>query len=404
MTRTNESTTIPSRDSVTRGLHALLAGGFVFGCSVEADDLDTGSQPLEAAENDSAPQSAAAARLTTEGPDIPAPVEDLARALLRAEVRESGYVLHYQPLQDRDGLVRYRVRQAPIEITETEARPGMFAASLDLEYDRYTQQAFVCEHDTCQLGELAVRETATGASMWDTDVPLTASPDATALTITAVRFFEHTSYNGQPYSFTVSVDLTGVFEFNLPNLVVIGQDDTWSSFWNHNGICPSCVVGGNQVIIYDLEVWKHGGFSGKDYFFGGTDYDGNFNNNHWGWLSGDINDKISSTEFKVSVFPAGPHCGDGSCAGSETVANCSADCPAVCGDDICSPGETPNNCGADCCVPSGCGPLDCGSTTNGCGAWIWCGPCEDDCEAGACEDGSCCPPSGLCSDGSFCFV
>jgi len=43
-------------------------------------------------------------------------------------------------------------------------------------------------------------------------------------------------------------------------------------------------------------------------------------------------------------------CGDGICEGSETNANCAADCgpPAFCGDGFCDPGEDQCNCAADC--------------------------------------------------------
>ncbi|WP_434390476.1 M12 family metallopeptidase [Melittangium boletus] len=57
------------------------------------------------------------------------------------------------------------------------------------------------------------------------------------------------------------------------------------------------------------------------------------------------------------------------------------------------------------CHPSRttCHPWECGIVEVGCGMTVACGPCQA-CEAGYCGDGSCCPSTGMCSDGNFCWL
>ena len=50
-----------------------------------------------------------------------------------------------------------------------------------------------------------------------------------------------------------------------------------------------------------------------------------------------------------------------------------------------------------------CGPWDCGYVSVGCGISLNCGPCEA-CPMSYCNDGSCCPLSGICSDGVPCAL
>jgi MYXO-CTERM domain-containing protein len=80
-----------------------------------------------------------------------------------------------------------------------------------------------------------------------------------------------------------------------------------------------------------------------------------------------------------------PVCGDGSCNGEETCADCEGDCSAcpVCGDGACDATESCADCEGDCgaCPVCGDGACDAAET---------CTACPDDCgacgEPPACED------------------
>ncbi|MEM7156531.1 MAG: M12 family metallopeptidase [Myxococcota bacterium] len=50
-----------------------------------------------------------------------------------------------------------------------------------------------------------------------------------------------------------------------------------------------------------------------------------------------------------------------------------------------------------------CQPWECGYIPVGCGISLNCGPCQP-CESGYCADGSCCPNSGVCSNGIPCAL
>ena len=67
-------------------------------------------------------------------------------------------------------------------------------------------------------------------------------------------------------------------------------------------------------------------------------------------------------------------CGDGTCAGTETVRSCPADCPAVCGDGECSHDETEASCAEDCA--EGCDII--ALTDFGCAANEKCSPYSTD--------------------------
>ncbi|MFE8601588.1 hypothetical protein [Archangium violaceum] len=72
-------------------------------------------------------------------------------------------------------------------------------------------------------------------------------------------------------------------------------------------------------------------------------------------------------------YPPTPVCGNGICETNEV---CAQDCGGTwCGDGFCDPNETRYSCN-----------VDCGSI------------CQS-----YCSNGSCCPSSGVCSDGRFCW-
>jgi hypothetical protein len=58
------------------------------------------------------------------------------------------------------------------------------------------------------------------------------------------------------------------------------------------------------------------------------------------------------------------------------------------------------------CIPTRnyCYSWECGYVDVGCGVQLACGPCEPSCEGSYCSDGSCCPSTGLCSDGMACVL
>ena len=88
-----------------------------------------------------------------------------------------------------------------------------------------------------------------------------------------------------------------------------------------------------------------------------------------------------------------PYCGDGSCNGSDTTANCPGDCGSSCGDGTCNGSESTSNCSSDCGSNCGDGTCNGAEDCSGCGAD--CGSC-----AGYCGDGSC---NGI-EDCSSCFI
>ncbi len=85
-------------------------------------------------------------------------------------------------------------------------------------------------------------------------------------------------------------------------------------------------------------------------------------------------------------------CGDGTCDGAETAANCPQDCVATtCGDGTCEAGETSQTCPADCTGTCGDGVCDAGEDAQNCAADCQAGPVsctlDDDCDLpGACPD------------------
>jgi hypothetical protein len=91
-----------------------------------------------------------------------------------------------------------------------------------------------------------------------------------------------------------------------------------------------------------------------------------------------------NTQF-AWVLPPRPYCGDARCDVNESCYNVytgggCADCGycPYCGDGACNGGETGSTCPSDCASP----PM---------------------CDLGTCSDGSCCPPTGRCSDGRICM-
>lgn len=88
--------------------------------------------------------------------------------------------------------------------------------------------------------------------------------------------------------------------------------------------------------------------------------------------------------------PSGGFCNDGTCDAGETILTCPADCVAVCGDGTCSGGETATSCSVDC---GGCGNGVCsgGETAASCPADCGVGPgCGNSVVEGTeeCDDGS----------------
>ena len=97
-------------------------------------------------------------------------------------------------------------------------------------------------------------------------------------------------------------------------------------------------------------------------------------------------------------------CGDGTCRGAETCANCSVDCGLCsgCGDGTCSSTETCSSCPQDCGVCATCGDGFCkgGETCLTCAPD--CGPCpscgDHTCQAANGEDCFTCPEDcGKCA-------
>jgi cysteine-rich repeat protein len=101
-----------------------------------------------------------------------------------------------------------------------------------------------------------------------------------------------------------------------------------------------------------------------------------------------------------------PYCGDGSCNGSDSTANCPGDCGSSCGDGSCNGTEDCSGCPSDCgscpyCGDSFCNgsdttancPGDCGSSCGdgSCNGTEDCSGCPSDCGScgGSCGDGSC---------------
>ena len=108
-----------------------------------------------------------------------------------------------------------------------------------------------------------------------------------------------------------------------------------------------------------------------------------------------------------------PWCGDGTCAGSETVCNCADDCGApTCGDGSCCPGaeEDTCSCAEDCGAMCGDGCCSGNETTTSC--VVDCGTLCGDGTCNGLEDACVCPadcsptcePSELrcCGDGLCC--
>ena len=93
-------------------------------------------------------------------------------------------------------------------------------------------------------------------------------------------------------------------------------------------------------------------------------------------------------------------CGDGSCNGAETCANCPADCTTIsCGDGCCNGAETVVTCAADC------GSCNCNGGTNGAvgSRCTIVGPVNDGASTGGTcdQEGSC---SALCTTGNLNFT
>lgn len=108
--------------------------------------------------------------------------------------------------------------------------------------------------------------------------------------------------------------------------------------------------------------------------------------------------------FQCTGTPAPASCcGDGSCTGIETSANCSLDCgaPPSCGDGVCDPGESSCSCALDCGVPPSSELLLCGDgIDNDCDGFADCS--DSDCSAEPACSTSCEPSGAFCSSDADC--
>ncbi len=116
---------------------------------------------------------------------------------------------------------------------------------------------------------------------------------------------------------------------------------------------------------------------------------------------------LTFDNLRVTTFGVG-QCGNGTCLGAETCANCATDCgdcppTNYCGDGACGGGETCSNCATDC---GGC-PSACGNGL--CTGVEACDTCATDCGActtllgnGVCDPGETCSNAALDCGACYC--
>jgi hypothetical protein len=270
--------------SMTRVLQALLLSVLAPGCI-------GGELPEKSDHTDSS---------VTE---VPLELEDAVLQLLPEEVRQQGYVLHYQT-QNRDGdLEAFKVSYGGLIATAEGALGEGLDHYISVLFDHDTRETLLCQDERCQSVTSATDILGDGLVEWRASESIdTITPKSHYMCV--ATFYVDANYSGSSYCLGAYVTTSGEYTYSVPNAVNIGFNDVWSSYSTYDGFCSTCTVNGWEVDPYNVTVWKDINFSGKSFNFGGDDYDSDFDNDHWGgvFYQGDIDNKVSSVRVKMSVY------------------------------------------------------------------------------------------------------